>query len=145
MMRKPNSSGLSVGINNSCLTSAIKGIARIPATAPAAAVRNLRRLMKDIGVLSPFLIQISFQGIRLPFILLRAPSASVRRVQLKWEYIHAAVNSSEAVVNLIRVNSWPVKPTTNFHEFHENDHFNLDTLVIDLRKLLTGAGARGSY
>src|SRR5437667_235587 len=72
----------------------------------------------------------------------------VRRVQLKWEYNHDAVNSSEAVVNLIRVNSWnswPVKPTTNFHEFHENDHCHLDTLVIGLRKLWTGAGARGSY
>src|SRR5438552_1875070 len=83
MIRKPNSSGLSVGINNFCLTSPITGIARVPATAPAAAVRNLRRLMKDIGALSPFLIQISFQGIRLPFILLRTPSASVRRVQLE--------------------------------------------------------------
>src|SRR5437867_1056706 len=130
MMRKPNSSGLSVGINNSCLTSAIKGIARIPATAPAVAVRNLRRLMKDIGVLSPFLIQISFQGIRLPFILLRAPSASVRRVQIEVGVYSRCRELLRSCGEFNSWNSWPVKPATNFHEFHENDHCHLDTLVI---------------
>src|SRR5881396_1340518 len=71
-----------------------------------------------------------------------------RMCNWKWESNSRCRELLRSCGELIRVNSWnswPVKPTTNFHEFHENDHCHLDTLVIGLRKLWTGAGARGSY
>jgi len=36
---------------------------------------------------------------------------------------------SETVENLIRVNSWNSRPAKKRHEFHENDHCDLDAIA----------------
>src|SRR5207249_4358200 len=59
-------------------------------------------------------------------------------VKLSWKK-PAAVNSSEAVENLIRVNSWRFAGH-EFNELHENGHCDLRSLDIQILHSFSRAG-----